>query len=156
MTSPYDPPQAPVASPADPGAAPWKGILLGLVVDMGGTILWSIVVVVTVSIWQRSTGADPGLPDAALDNPSPFSPLGLALEIPGLFLSWLGGYTCMRLVRRETIGCGIVLALLSAGLGGWIVSRDGASGSSELVVTLISFVATLVGAWHGRVRLAER
>ena len=119
---PYQPPKAGIADPMrGPGSA-FKAVTLGLLVDIGGTLLSGVLMSLLYSMYLASTG----LPIDQLQEQlqSDFHQgwlFGIASAI-GCSLSVLGGYACARIARRDDLTLPIVMAAISAGLGlllGW-------------------------------------
>ena len=115
MTDPYRPPGSPVR---DPQAAPQRStplaILLGLLVDVGGTMVFSVVAATVASIFlvQGGVGADDL--GRALGESTTFQLVSLA---GGLACTVLGGYAAARFANRGEYATAFAVGLASLVFG---------------------------------------
>lgn len=149
---PDDPYQAPAVDltappePRQPGAT-WKAVLLGLLIDIGGSVAFSTLLALGFGI-ALSLG---GLPPTQLEGEiqrlqQPFSGFWLTCIAVGLGFSLLGGYVCARIAHRPTLrpvcvlaACSFVFGALLGGLAnGWILF---------LLLAASGIAFNLLGGW---------
>ena len=130
------------------GAPPWQAVLVGLVVDFGGTFAISFVAVIGLVAYLAANGVNPdGIEQrlAALDNTHPIS---LALSGVGLGVSVLAGYVGARMVKRDELFWGMVQAGITTAIG---ILLGGGSGpiATTVLMALVGFAAVTIGAAFG-------
>jgi hypothetical protein len=155
---PYRPPRSKVEDARRPPGSPIVAIVVGLITDVGGTIIASIVIGIVYASILGARGLGSAEIESALtnmtDEPALFA-LGLAV---GLGFSVLGGYVCGRIARRNEYR----LAGIQAALGVVITSAFGDSSTElgiEAALTVLSVAGVLGGAHLARMQtlaLAER
>jgi len=115
VTDPYRPPGSPVR---DPQAAPQRStplaILLGLFVDIGGTMVFSIVAATVASILLVQSGVGPEDLGGALAESTLFQIVGLA---GGLTCTVLGGYVAARFANRGEYATAFAVGVASLVFG---------------------------------------
>jgi len=115
VTDPYRPPGSPVR---DPQVAPQRStplaILLGLFVDIGGTMVLSIVAATVASILLVQSGVGPEDLGGALAESTLFQIVGLA---GGLTCTVLGGYVAARFANRGEYATAFAVGLASLVFG---------------------------------------
>lgn len=149
--NPYAPPGAAVQDPpARPGSAV-KAVVLGLLVDVGGTTLGSMIIGAIYGVALAASGAGMEELEAASRGWAQVSWLFWLTSAMGLGFSVLGGYTCARVARRDELRLGGVLAALSAGLG-YLLAGDAYELGTFLSLTLAGIGAVVVGARWGYAR----
>jgi uncharacterized membrane protein len=152
--SPYRPPQAPVADQERPRGSPVKGMIYGLLVDLGGTTVSSLALVFIWTIWLAMSGLEAEAIEQSLQNLEPLSPISVIGSVMGCGLSFLGGYVCARVARETELRCAAVVAVVSA-----TVSL--AMGSSlplelNLLFCLLTAGLVMLGGWLGERRNRRR
>jgi hypothetical protein len=123
VTDPYRPPGSPVRDPqgARPRSTP-LAILLGFVVDVGGTMVFSVVAATVASILLVSGGVAPeDLGRAFAESPT-FQLVGLA---GGLTCTALGGYVAARFANRSEYATAFAVGLASLVFGEAMVLFSG-------------------------------
>src|SRR5690349_20937062 len=101
MDNPYRAPTAAVRDPPPPPRSPILAMVAGLAVDIGGSMLASIVIGIVYAVVLASRGMAPeevGKILTALDPSSGYFILSSAI---GFGFSLLGGYVCARIARRD-------------------------------------------------------
>lgn len=147
MENRYQPPTAEVHDqPAAPGSAV-KAVSLGLLVDIGGTLLLSVVVFSAYAVVQTGNGMSVEQIEAELGNLPPTSLLFIVMTLLGCGLSVLGGYVCARIARRRDYRLGVVLGALSTTLG-LLLGSDESAGMLA-ATALLSFAAIMLGTRLG-------
>jgi len=145
-----DPYKAPDTDP-EPGSQrerPVLGVLTGFAVDIGGTILFIMVLAIGYGIVLGVQGRSEQEIQAMLNDPSLLSPYSLMGTAIGLAMSYVGGLTCSRVGRARTLKPGITLAALTALLGG-VASLGGDDVLPALLLIAVGVGATLLGARAG-------
>lgn len=148
--SPYRPPEAAVADPEARRGAPVKGMILGLVVDIGGSLLASFVLFFVWAIWLGMQGVEPEAIAETLAEPDPLSGFSFFAYIVGGVFSWLGGYVCARVAQETELRCAAVVGVISTLLAlamGW-----GLPFGLHLFLTALTFGAVMLGGWMGQQR----
>jgi hypothetical protein len=152
--NPYKPPAATVRDPPRPPRAPRSpvvGVLTGLAIDVGGTIVAGIVLGIVYAVVLAARGMGPEQIQTTLTDVDPSSGFFLLSGVVGLGLSVLGGYVCARMVRRDE-------RRLAAIMGGLSAASGVALGAVTLVTWLsvgllvVSFAAVMAGGELGRRR----
>lgn len=149
QNNPYVPSKAGLSETPKPAASPLKSVLLGLVVDVGGSFLLGIVLSVGYAISLASAGMSESKIMEAMLNP--FSnPLILVVgTLGGAALSVAGGFVCARLSRRPDYRLGFILGGISA-VSGLLMSYESYSLPVNLLLTLLTFASVLLGTKLGR------
>ena len=155
-TNPFEPPESHTdRSPREPAGprSPFSAVMLGLLVDVGGSLAVGIV----ASVAYARQLHDEGMPDDQIREAMQAIPHDSALYmgalLVGIALSVLGGYVCARVARTREYRAGLMLAatsaLFSLVLGG---SSDGAGMTALLTVTGIAcnLLGVKFGADHNR------
>ena len=111
MTDPYRPPGSPVRDPQSPRSRSTPlAILLGFAVDIGGTMVFSVVAATVASILLVSGGVGPEDLGRALAESSAFQLVSLA---GGLSCTALGGYVAARFANRSEYATAFAVGLAS-------------------------------------------
>jgi hypothetical protein len=146
----YKPPATSVEDAPRPPGPPLVAVLVGLVVDVGGTLLTGILFTLIFTILRASDGgsaADVETALAALGSDTGFRAVS---GIVGLSFSVLGGYVCARIARRNEYRLAGVQALLTTFVGHALGGAGTLELGYELALTILSAAAVLAGAAHGR------
>jgi ABC-type glycerol-3-phosphate transport system permease component len=115
VTDPYRPPGSPVRDPqpAQRRSTP-LAILLGFLVDIGGTMVFSVVAATVASILLVQGGLGPEDLGRALAESTLFQAVGLA---GGLTCTMLGGYVAARFANRGEYATAFAVGLASLVFG---------------------------------------
>jgi hypothetical protein len=108
---PYAPPGARLEDKHGPGSMV-KAILVGLGVDIGGSLVSGIVLGMACAAILAASGASPEEFDTSFANISPLSPVSVVGSLIGCGLSVWGGYLCARIARRREYALGAVVAVI--------------------------------------------
>jgi len=147
---PYEPPRSDVQDVVPIRPRPVKGIVVGAVVDLGGTLVASIVLSVIVSFRLASQGMTPEEIQQALVNLSMTSGLSIFSMVLGTGFSVLGGYVCATYAKKDIYGCGVILGVIVC-TAGIMMGGMQQSIAMDLLMVLVTFAAVLFGAWlYGR------
>jgi ABC-type glycerol-3-phosphate transport system permease component len=115
VSDPYRPPGARVKDPQSqrPRSTP-LAILLGFIVDVGGTTVFSVVAATVASILLVSGGTGPENIGQALEQSATFQITSLA---GGLACTALGGYVAARFANRSEYATAFAVGLASLVFG---------------------------------------
>jgi hypothetical protein len=149
--NPYAPPDAKLADPAAAPGSPLKALAAGLAVDLGGSIVSTILLAIGYGIVLGALGASVEEIESVTSNLPTDSPLFYLATLAGLAFSWLGGYVCARIAKRAELKLGALLAALSAGVGLAIGGDPGRLGML-ISLTLVGIAAVIAGAQMGRAK----
>lgn len=145
MTNPFTPPKAPVEDPRETRkASPFKAVLLGLAVDIGGTLLVSVALGI---VWAASQPTDQ--PFVGYENLPWDSWVMLAGLAGGCLCSVAGGYVCARQARENEFALGAVMAVVGILAG---ILMGGASDQSlvfHVIGAVLTFLAVMFGVRLG-------
>ncbi len=149
---PYRPPGADLDGTGGLPPRPVRGVLTGMLVDWGGTIMLSIVFAIVYSGMLAARGLSEPQIIAVLESSDLTSGFGLLNTAMGTLMSFLGGWVCVRAGRSTSLKPPAVLAVLGVLVGLWLGSGDLAIGVT-LMLILFSSAATMIGAWQAIVRM---
>jgi len=113
---PYRPPQAAVADQDRPRGSPVKGMIFGVLVDIGGSMVAAFILFFVWAIWLGASGLDAEAITQAMVENDPMSGVSLLGYGAGAAFSWLGGYVCARVAKETELRCAAVVAAVSAAL----------------------------------------
>ena len=151
MTDPFRPPAANVdVANAERGSAV-KAVVLGAIVDLGGSILASIVFFALYGVYLGATGTQGEEFQSTMSSMNGNSPMGIMMNIVGCLCSVLGGYVCARIARHSEYRLGAILAAISVGLGLLVAGSDEANALIG-IYSLLTFAAVMIGAHLGATR----
>ncbi|HET7845507.1 MAG TPA: hypothetical protein VFL14_15225 [Xanthomonadales bacterium] len=140
-TDPYAPPGAPII-PDKRGASAFVAVLVGLAIDVGGSIVLSMVLGFGYAILLVSNGTDPDKIAETIMAGGSTSFQAIAMTLGGV-LSILGGYTCTRMARRRDYRLGIVLACISIAIttlmtvGAYSLARHAGNAALEFALVMV-------------------
>lgn len=115
--NPYDTPRADVLQKEELPVRPFAGILIGVLIDLGGTLLVVTLINFVYAISIASQGATSADVESVLTNPDPWSLLGLIDSIAGMAMSYLAGFYCLRISRGTNLRYPLFLALIVLAVG---------------------------------------
>jgi hypothetical protein len=111
--NPYTPPNSPVGDVAPEKGSPAKAVILGVVVDVGGSFAAGMLLTTVYIAVEMSRGSSEAEVAAALTTLSPYSWFGLTGMGLGCLLSVLAGYVCARIAKKDEYGLGAIVAAIS-------------------------------------------
>jgi len=153
MTDPYRPPGSPVRDPqAAPGRSTPVAIVLGFIVDVGGTMVFSLVAATVASILLVSGGTAPEGLAAALEDSVTFKIASLA---GGLACTVLGGYVAARIANRGEYATAFAVGVASLIFGEamMLFTAETATWWMRLAGDLLVIPAALLG---GHLRVLQK
>lgn len=149
--NPYKAPTTPLKDAPRPPHSPIIAVLAGLAVDIGGSLLASILIGIAYAAILASQGMSPEEIGATLTEPDPSTRYFVFSVVVGLGFSLLGGYVCARIARRQERRWATILGLLSGVIGLSMVS-DRLEIGVNLGLSLLSIAIVVLGGELGRRR----
>lgn len=125
-----------------------KALVVGFVVDIGGTIVASLVLSSIYAISLVSDGLDETQIREAMENIPLDSWFSIVSIVVGAALSVLGGFVCARIARATDYRLGVILALCSSFFG-LVIDYDRDSGLAIVAMIAVTIVAVLAGTRMG-------
>jgi hypothetical protein len=149
--NPYQPTSAALKEPPRPPRSPILAVIAGLAVDIGGSMLSSLLLSILYAVTLARAGLGPVAIGNAISQSEPGSGFGIAGIVVGTAFSFLGGYVCARIARRRERQLAAIQATL-------IVAFGLAMGGSRYApwihaaMAVATFAVVLLGAELGRRR----
>jgi hypothetical protein len=140
----FKPPSSRVGDPRRGKGSAVKGVLLGLAVDVGGTMLFGLVVSIAWGLALTASGYSAEEIRSSFANADREPVLSTVLVGGGVLCSVLGGYVCERIARQGSYRLGLVLSGLSV-LVGFALGTDGTSMAMFLLLTVLTVGSVLLG-----------
>jgi len=151
--NPYQPPEAPVADRDERFGSSVKAILVGLAVDIGGTIVAGTVLAIAWGIMLGSSGASGEEINRFFRESSTFMWVNLLV---GLGFTGLGAYVAARIANRAEYRFALMLGLCSLAIGE-LMLRMMTSGDYPEWARLVSNLLILPVAFlGGHLRVLEK
>jgi len=154
MTSPYEPPKAAVSDVERLPGSPVKGIVYGVLIDVGGSLVLGLAVMLLYGIVLAASGVPPEEMEKALTNVDPLSWVSLVGNVMGMGVSFLGGYVCARVAFKDEYKWAGVVAVISF-ISGFLFGMSAYSIEWNLLLALVSAGAVMAGARSGARRNAR-
>jgi hypothetical protein len=151
--NPYSPPQAPLTDPPRPPRSPIAAVLLGLAVDIGGSLLVGIVLTIAYGVSLASSGMSASEIDAAISDIPTDSWVSIVGNLVGAGFSILGGFVCARFSRRSDYKLGFIMGAISAVLG-FVLAYKTQVPVINLMLACLTFASVVLGTHFGRLRHA--
>ena len=146
--NPYRPPEAPVDDVGRVPGSPLKAVVYGVLVDIGGSLVLGVVLVIGYSIMLASSGASAEEIERRLGEGSPLSWFSILGFVLGCTTSFLGGYVCARTARAaEMKWVGIVAAV--SGLASLLMGSGAYAFEWSALLALLGMAAVFAGGWVG-------
>lgn len=149
----YTPPGADLSQTPVPPRAPWpawRAVLVGMVVDLGGTTLAGLLIGVVWYIALTRAGVSAEQIHAEMGATDHWSAFSIVSALVGSVFSYLGGFVGTRLARRADLRLGFVQAGLSIALG-LGMSSDAQQPAMLASLVLLTAASVIAGAYAGRV-----
>jgi MFS family permease len=152
--NPFEPPASPIAEPPDAPGSPVKAVLLGVLVDLGGSLVSSFVLGVVYVMQVASSGVSEAEMAARLADMGNVGWVFAVGSAVGCGFSVLGGYVCARISRRRDYSLAAIVAACSAGFGALV--SWGTMGALQLILlSAVTVACVLLGNRYGMVRPAR-
>jgi hypothetical protein len=149
QNNPYTPPKTPLKDQPRVAGSPVKAILVGLAIDLGGSLLVGAIVGFLYAASLVSQGMSEADIAVALTNIPADSWMFIGGMLAGALLSFVGGFACARIAGRDEYRLGSILAFLTAGFGlamGW----ESYEPMQNVLLTLSTAACVLLGTKYGR------
>jgi len=150
---PYSSPNSEVESESESqrSGSLWKGIVIGGVADLGGTIAMSIILVIIymVQVWSPEMtpeSLEQVIEQFTLDIASFDNAWSIISHAIGLGFSMLGGYVCAIFAREKWKKAILILAAILGGFG-LLMGIDVYQFGVNLALLLLSVMAIYIGGW---------
>lgn len=131
----------------DAPGSPLRAVLTGLVIDLCGSTVSSIVLGAVYVLQVSNAGLSDDQLKAALEQVPPQSAIGILIFVLGALCSVAGGYACARIVQRDEFRIGGLMAAISG-----LLSLMAGSGPEDMVLLLAAstVACNLLGVKYGR------
>ena len=146
----HDPFKAPASNVDLPDVARGsavKAVVIGLTVDIGGSVLSSFVFFMFYGAYLGVTGGSADELATVAGGSMLDSPMGLMLALVGCMFSVLGGYVCARIAKHSEYKLGLVLAGCSVVAG--LLLSGGDSEAMTGLLSLFTVASVMCGAHLG-------
>ena len=141
----YSAPESEINGSADRRGSPVKAVSVGVVLDIGCTFVFLIVVGILVSVYMSSQGASQTEIEETFTDLSWTSGLGLLMTASGLLFSALGGFVCARIARHNELVLGAAVGAVSSSIG-VLLGNQTYSTVESVVLAVLTCAAALAGA----------
>jgi hypothetical protein len=142
------PSKPPKINPLTAPGSPLRAVLVGLAVDIGGTALLRIVLLIIAVAQVRTPDMTESQLHDALASIPPQSALQIVGTLLGSLLSVAGGYVCARIVRRDEYRVGAVMA--GVGVLYELMTDSGGTPADLLVLLVLCDIAcNMLGVKYG-------
>jgi hypothetical protein len=152
-TNPFEPPKSNVAGSGQapkPGSI-WKGVVIGAVVDFGGTFVFSLVLFFVYAMLHSSANTSSEDIQAIAQQYTKelmqaTTLWGMSSFAGGSILSLLGGYLCARYARERWKSANSILGVGMGALG-LISGGKYYSIGANLSLGILTFAIVYLGGW---------
>lgn len=153
MESPYKPPETPVRDvPSQERGATWKAVLLGLLADVGGTIIFANLFALVIGIALGMQGR----PMSDLQNLNTHNGFLTFSLFCGMAFTCLGGYVAARIANHAEYRHGFYLGIASL-LTGILLQRVMDPAETPFWIDLLSHILIIPAALYGaHLRLRQK
>lgn len=154
MTNPYRAPAAVVADQDRPVGSPVKAVIFGVLVDLLGSTVATLALMLVYGVFLASSGADPQEIERTATQLDPLSGIGLVAGALGCVFSFLGGYVCARVAGRAELKWAGVVAAISLAFG-MVIGLQAYSLLMNLLLAAPATAFVLIGGYAGARRNAR-
>ncbi len=146
--NPFSPPTSKVVVADRPQPRPIKAVIVGALIDIGGTLVVGTAVGVAFTVVLASRGLSVEQIEQELTNVDPGSAIGLLSSLLGALISLGAGYVCARIAGAREYLAGAILATLSLAFG---LALGGAyySAAEHLILGSLTVAAVMLGVYIG-------
>ena len=134
--------------------SPVKAIVIGVVVDIGGSIVLGIILVMIYSVLLASEGLSPKEIEYQLTNLDPHSTFSIISMIVGGLVTVFAGYLCARIANYSEYKFTFILGCISAAFG-LMVGESHFSTLDNIFLSILTLLCALLGAWLHVVKKAN-
>ena len=135
--------------------SPMKAFAIGVVVDIGGTIVLGIILTMIYSVMLASEGLSPQEIEDQLTNLDPHSTFSIISMILGGMVTVFAGYLCASIVNFSEYKYTFILGSISAAFG-LMVGESHYSSLDIMFLTILTVMCALFGAWLYVVKKANK
>jgi uncharacterized membrane protein YdjX (TVP38/TMEM64 family) len=150
-SNPYSPPSSKVTDPPPEPGSPVKAVTWGVLTDLGGTIVSSIVIGIIYSAVASSSARSPDELAALMQSFGKDGWSYLLLTLVGSGFSILGGYVCARISQRTDYRLGFVTGAISVAFG-LLMAWDQAEALMHVLMAVVTIICVLAGMKLGMPR----
>ena len=143
---PYKPPSSNVEVADSRRGSAVKAVALGLLADVGGTTVMSVLASFAYAAYLAANGSTPDQIGTAMGNLGPDSALGVGLSIVGCLFSVLGGFVCARIAKHSEYRLGLAMSAISLVLGALIANET--TPAAIMAIYLMATVASIMAGIH--------
>ena len=144
QNNPYVPPAAELKDSPRPPGSPVKAIILGFLADIAATLVGGTILGFGYAFILGRQGLKPEQISSVLQHQTMTTGFGLVSLLVGTLGSFLGGWICGRIVRRNEFRFGAILAGLLTLLGLLFAAR--LSLPEMLVASVLTVGSVMAGA----------
>ena len=126
--------------------SPLKAIIIGLVVDIGGSLVSAFIMAIAYSALLASQGLWPEEIQNHLTNLDPYSAFSVITMVAGGCMTVLGGYVCARIVNYSEYKFTFIFGFVSASFG-HIASESYYATLDNIALGILTLGCALFGAW---------
>lgn len=148
MHNPYSPPSTKVEDLDAAKGSGAKAVVIGLLVDLGGTILASIVLMAIYAFDVAASGVSEDELMAAISNVPHDSWVTSVGIVIGCLFSVLGGYLCARIARHSEYKFGHIVSGISV-LIGLLVGTEAYSLFMNVALAFATWASVMAGVQLG-------
>jgi len=148
MHNPFSPPSARIEDIGAPKGSGIKAVAIGLLVDIGGTVLASFLLLFIYAFGLLASGVSENEFMEAMLNIQHDSWVLVIGIVIGFFFSVLGGYFCARVARHSEYKFGLILSGISI-ITGFPFGIGMVSLLMNVALSIGSFVSVMAGVWLG-------
>jgi hypothetical protein len=135
--------------------SPVKAIAIGLVVDIGGSLISAFILAIAYGILLASRGLAPEEIEYRLTNLDPYSAFSIITMVVGGCMTVFGGYVCARIVNYSEYKFSFIFGFISAAFG-HIASESYYSTLDHIALGILTLGCALLGAWLRVVQKANK
>jgi len=125
--------------------SPIKAIVIGVLVDIGSTLLFGMLVGLSYGLWMVSQGMGSEEIESTFLSQQLVSIYGLSMVTAGLSFSILSGYVCARIVNYKEYKFATLLSVVTISLT-LLMGATNHSLLENIVLNLLTIIAVLLGA----------
>jgi hypothetical protein len=145
---PFKPPASRVEVADTKRGSAVKAVMVGLAVDVGGSMLVGGLAMAAYGVYLGATGSTPDEAAGVAATFSYDSPLGIALAMIGCLFSVLGGFVCARIANHAEYRLGAIMCAISIVLSLAMGYQEG-QGLVTAILIVLTLVAIMLGSHLG-------
>lgn len=125
-----------------------KAVLVGSLVDIGGSTFTGVLLGMAYAVTLASSGVDAEQMQHALTHIAPYSWISITGYVVGCAFSVLGGYLCARISQHSAYRMAMIVAAISTAFG-LMAGGQQFSAPATIALSLATMSSVLLGAWLG-------